>query len=156
MRIPSGAIAVLSSALALSCAESKPRPIPSQYAAASICSVLRAPGRFSGREIVVYGTYRAGFEVSEMYCLACTEGAIPWVGFVDDLESRSNNATTELGGTVNVTFKGHFETGGRYGHLSGYSSQFTVTQIVSAERISKSPFVPSHLTPSERAKVCRE
>ncbi len=147
-------VVAIAAASSLTCAHA--RPVPAAIASRSICSALRTAEPPSGKELVVHGTYRTSFEVSDLYCVACFESGIPWVDFAEDVELPPGVRLDALGGTVNVIFEGHLETGGGFGHLNAYPARFFVRRVLKAEPVGKIGFVPSHLPARERASVCQQ
>src|SRR5215470_20023170 len=84
------------------------------------CELLRKPASFHGVNVTVSGTYRHGFEWSEIYCLSCLDLGRTWVDF-DESASTSHLTRrlltgTDLGRTANVVFSGILEGPGNYGH----------------------------------------
>jgi hypothetical protein len=101
------------------------------------------PGSYNSKEIVLEGYYFSGFEIqviaeglkSSGYAEGhlVPEGKILWVNggipidIYNQLRQQSMMGPIERFGEIRIT--GKFVYGGQYGHLGGYSSQITPTQV---------------------------
>jgi hypothetical protein len=105
------------------------------------------PQKFSGKTITIEGFYFQGFE-SNLLCEnlkysgyapehLVPDGEIIWINggipkdIYDSLPVQQVMGPTERYGKLRVT--GKFEYGGKYGHLGGFSSQITVSNVVLLE-----------------------
>ena len=50
-----------------------------------LCKILASPENYTDKRVSVRGTYRVGYEASELYCLSCSLGNRVWVEF-DSIE----------------------------------------------------------------------
>jgi hypothetical protein len=97
----------------------------------ALCDLLRHSDNFSGKEVTVRGTYRYGFEWSELHCLDCLPLRI-WLEFSDDMDHASEKLLKHIpkgAGIVNLTVQGIFESGTTYGHMNGYRFQLTARKV---------------------------
>ena len=126
------------------------------YSAISVCSLLDSADAHVGREVTVYGTYRYGFEWMDLYCLRCaaTGDGFVWVEFDEEADWPPGPRFSRDEGTVNVVFKGRFETGTTYGHENGYRSQLVVSRILDARFVESKGTHPSALPRKTRDRVC--
>ena len=127
--------------------------------ALSLCEVLASPERYSEKTVTVRGTYRIGYEASELYCLSCSAGLV-WVEF--DSAGRGEKTAKAVSrlmhhgnGTVNGIFTGVFHSAGSYGHLGGYRNQLSVESAFSLSLVDRLGLPPSKLPPESREKVCQ-
>ncbi len=101
------------------------------------------PGKYSGKYTTIEGFYFQGFEVNVLsekleysgYApghlvpkgkMIWIEGGIPKEVF-DRLRQQEMLGPTERYGKVRIT--GKLDYGGKYGHLGGYSSQITPSEV---------------------------
>ena len=130
------------------------RPMP-------LCDILRSSSHYDGQRVVVFATYRVGFEASELYCLSCSERGGAWVEF--DSLAGGEKAAEALGrilhkkrGTVNGVFTGVFHSGGHsYGHLNSWSYEFSLDSVRDLKLIDHVGLPPKTLAPESRSKVCQ-
>jgi len=124
---------------------------------AAYCDIVNDPIKFDGKPIIVWATYRYGFEVQELFCLECRDQGKAWLEFSDALDKKSRNALKKLPkreGTINAVFRGTFEaSGGPYGHLE-YRFKFVVTEVRQPEVVSKSGWAPEYLPSTAQQKLC--
>jgi hypothetical protein len=118
------------------CNPSRPREV-------TFDQLFANPGSYNSKEIVLQGYYFSGFEIqviaeglkSSGYAEGhlIPEGKMLWVNggipidVYNQLRPQSMMGPLERYGKVRIT--GKFEYGGQYGHLGGYSSQITPTQV---------------------------
>jgi hypothetical protein len=125
----------------------------------SLCEVLSSPERYSSKTVAVRGTYRVGYEASELYCLSCSGGLV-WLEF--DLADHADKAAKEVSrlmhhgnGTVNGVFTGVFHSGGSYGHLGAYRNKLSVESVSSLSLVDRLGLPPSKLSGESRNRVCQ-
>jgi hypothetical protein len=129
---------------------------------AQLCEILRSSSRYDGQRVVVFATYRVGFEASELYCLSCSELGGVWVEF-DSLEGGEKAARAmdrllhKKNGTLNGVFTGVFHSAGArsYGHLSSWSYGFSVDSVRDLKLIDHVGLPPKTLGQESRSKVCK-
>lgn len=125
-----------------------------------LCSVLRSAEEYRDKWVSVRGTYRVGYEASELYCLSCSTGGHVWVEF-DSVEggrdaARAVNGLTHKGlGTVNGVFSGTFHANGSYGHLGAYRYELSVGSASDLKLVDRLGLPPSRLPAGSRARVCQ-
>jgi hypothetical protein len=156
-RLPWGVLAgLIATALAIAgCLHQTPRTERS-YSAISVCSLLGSADAHDGREVTTYGTYRYGFEWTDLYCLRCAEDGLVWVELEEDARWPQGVRFSKDEGTLNVVFRGRFETGQNFGHENGYRSQLRVTKILDARFVDGTGVHPLALPPKVREKVCHQ
>ena len=125
-----------------------------------LCKVLASPERFKDTSVTVIGTYRVGYEASELYCLSCSESDRVWVEFdsVDGGEKVSKAIGRLLhknNGTVNGLFTGVFHFGGGYGHMAAYQIEFSDGSASNLKVVDRLGLPPSRLSDDSRRKVCQ-
>ena len=137
-------------------------PASPNVLATPLCTILKSPSQYDGRQVVVEATYRAGFEASELYCLSCNDRGGVWVDF--DGPDGSDNVTKAIDrllrkhrGTVNGTFSGvfHFQEGHKYGHLNSWSYQISLDSAQDLRLVDHLGLSPRALSSESRSKVCQ-
>jgi hypothetical protein len=124
----------------------------------SICDLVASPEKYAGKEATIRGTYRVAFEASQLYCLSCLESGKVWAEF-DDSDAGSKAAAAIKNrvhslGTVNGTFSGILQGGGRYGHMGDYGFQFTIREATHLDIVDRAGLPPESMARNSLQRVC--
>lgn len=149
-------------------------PLPSTFVATTedrdesealhLCDVLRTPGLYNGRRITIKATYRAAFENSQLYCLACLDQGSVWMqAWVDQYGEPSKSVRKlfklerkgHMGFTANASFSGIFHGPGSYGHQSGSKFELDVEEVRDLKLVERTGRVASALPADARKRVCQ-
>jgi hypothetical protein len=131
---------------------------PSSYSEDSIlfCDLLRNPGKYDGKEVIVRATWRYGFEWSQFYCIDCSTKEMTWLKISSDLDDESSRVLKHIpkAGVVNITVEGVFQSHGHFGHLNGYPNQFIARKVRKAAVVSKGMRSPADEQSAEKKWAC--
>jgi hypothetical protein len=131
--------------------------LPADGSDVSLCSLLREPKAYSGREVTLTAGYRVGFEWQELACATCNATQRVWVEFDTGAKGarKLGKFTGKFDSLFRVRVRGLISERGHYGHSNGYGYQFLVREVLSAERVwqmtPRQPTVPA----SVELEVCR-
>jgi hypothetical protein len=94
------------------------------------CDLLRNPSRYNGQRVRVRVTHRYVFEVSELFCLECSDKGRVWLDTtnIDDEASERAFRKMPAAGIVNLTIEGVFMAEGHFGH-TGWPYQLKAEKI---------------------------
>lgn len=129
-----------------------------------LCDVLRTPGFYNGQHVTIRATYRAAFENSQLYCLACLDqGGVwmePWVDqYYEPTKSVRKLFKLErkghMGYTANGIFSGIFHGPGRYGHQGVGEFELEVEEVRDLKLVVRTGVVASFLPAEARKRVCQ-
>jgi len=106
----------------------------------AFCDLLRDPQVFNGKEITLRATYKYGYEWSQLYCLDCLDKGRAWFRIADDVDAKAIESLKRApkgAGTVNITTRGIFMSGGTFGHLNGYRYEFVAESVTDVAVVVK-------------------
>ena len=98
----------------------------------AVCDLLRNSDKFNGKVVTVRGTWRYGYEWSQLYCLDCLDKGRVWLESSDEMDDASAKLLKHIpkgSRIVNLTVQGIFMTGSSYGHMNGYRHQLLMRKV---------------------------
>lgn len=101
----------------------------------TVCDLVKNPELYNGKEVTTEAEYMLGFEWSVLLSEECPSQIWLEPHGLDEVSTRTLKQAYDAG-PVYLKVQGTFAAGSHYGHMSGFSYQFTAHKVLTLLKVS--------------------